>query len=187
MSLAAIVTTVQARRCDDGPMRKMTILAASILGLAATGAHADDVPSRVKPFLKSDEMVVKTAEASLGAGTAILAFTCRDGEAFDGFAVVPVKGKDQRVTLAKLPMDPIQCEMKVLLVANVDKDPAEEVVATFWVLSNGVKAWDNVVLHWNGKAFVRVPALERKLDAKAGPKEPLSEDDVRAALGIKKH
>jgi hypothetical protein len=170
-------------------MQKTAILAASILGLSATGVRADDVPPRAKPFLKADETVVKTAEASLGAGTAMLAFTCRDMEAFDGFAVVPgAKGKgDQRVALPKLPVDPIRCEMKVLLVANVDKDPAEEVVATFWVLSNGVKAWDNVVLHWNGKAFARVPALERKLDKASTGKDPLGEDEVRAALGIKKH
>jgi hypothetical protein len=41
------------------------------------------------------------------------------------------------------------------------------------------------VLDWNGKKFVRLPVLARKRDP--GVRDPgtaLSEDDIRAALGV---
>jgi hypothetical protein len=155
----------------------------------AEDKDTQDVPQRARPFLKGDETRVTTAEAGLGpvADTAMLVFTCETG--FDGFALVPDRKskRDRKLALPKLPSDDIHCELEVLLVANLDKDPADEVVAALHVLDTGVKAWRYVVLHWNGKAFVRVPGLEKKLEAKGQktPQDVLSKDGVRAALGIK--
>jgi hypothetical protein len=176
-------------------MTSMRSLLIQLLLLAFAGAaHADDVPQRALSFLKADETFVTSAEAMLGpaVGTALVAFTCRENDVFEGFALLPggkSKG-DQRVALPKLPFGSIRCEIGVVMAANLDKDPAEEVVVSFHVLRKGVKAWEYVVLHWNGKAFTRVVALERKLEDRANgerySKDSLGEDDVRAVLGVKK-
>ena len=119
---------------------------------------------------------------------------------FSGFALVPdpnAKNGHRKLPLPPLPSGSIVGGIKTALIANLDKDADDELVVQLQVfrsVSNGVDGFaygtvEYAVLDWNGKKFVRVPALENKLAAKMESRETgrtfsLSEEDTRNALGL---
>lgn len=176
------------------------------LVLASTGtARAEDPPAIAKPFLTGEEDQVHTVTGAFGpAKDTTLVFTfSSQADRFSGFALVPdakAPHGQRKLPLPKLPTGSMSGEMTTALVANLDKDADDELVIAFRVFRTVGKAKgdgfsystnEHVVLDWNGKKFVRLPALEKKLAARMDAREEhkasvLSEQDIRAALGVAK-
>ncbi|HUJ60419.1 MAG TPA: hypothetical protein VLX92_18085 [Kofleriaceae bacterium] len=176
-------------------------LATSISVLASLAAlpiaRADDPPAppdSVKPFLSADEAsaYLGTFSGAFGPPGQTLVVTYGDDQ-LHGFALIPsAKAAHgyQRVALPKLSgADDVIPSLGVhqALVANLDKQAGDELVLQYTVLHQA-KLPAYVVLHWNGRAFVRSSALEHKLDRAidANGEKVLSDDQLRAALGVAK-
>ena len=170
-------------------------------------ARADEPeqpPAGAKPFLTGVEENVHTVTGAFGpAKDTMMVFTFNgQGEgSFSGFALVPddkAKHGQRKLALPRLPIGSIEGGIRTALVANLDKDADDELAIAFHVfrtVSDGkgdgfsYGTTEYVVLDWNGKKFVRLPALEKKLVAKMESREsfqssPLSDEDLRAALGV---
>jgi hypothetical protein len=182
-------------------------VASLLLVLACAGtALADDPPSHVAPFLdSSDDGFVHAVTGAFGPAkntTIVVTFNFMGIGQFKGFALVPdAKAKDghRKLALPRLPAGSMSGTSKVALVANLDKDDADELVIEFDIQDSvsgpeGGFSFSTVtyrVLDWDGKQFVRVAALEKKLETKMksraeGKTNPLTEADIRAALGVAK-
>lgn len=177
------------------------------LPVRADDAPEPPVPARARPFVTEDDNQVTTTTGALGpARDTMLVFAYRglmgDGK-FVGFALVPddkAKNGQRKIDLPKLPQGSDSGESAVVLVANLDKDADDEVVVGFRVFRTvrggpgggfSYNTWEYAVLDWNGKKFVRLAKLEKKLSARADAREEhkgsvLSEDEARAALGVAK-
>lgn len=177
-----------------------------LLVLASAGtAYAEDPPSHVAPFLGDTDDNVHTVTGAFGPAkdtTVVVTFNFKGTGSFHGFALVPdakAKHGHRKLALPRLPAGSMDGELKLALTANLDKDADDELVIEFHVQAS-VKSPEGgysygtstyVVLDWDGKQFVRVSALEKKLAAKmdARPEnktDALAEADLRAALGVPK-
>ncbi len=199
---------IRATRCPTSGSQRMTrftinrALAALVI-LACTGtAYAKDPPSSVVPFLGGDEDGVHTVTGAFGSvkdTTVVVTFSLKGVGRFSGFVLVPdarAKQGFRKLPLPKLPAGSNDGEVTTALTANLDKDPEDELVLAFHVFRTAGSAQagysyntvDYVVIDWNGKKFVRVPALENKLrkamDARReNTTQALTEDGIRKALG----
>jgi hypothetical protein len=180
--------------------------ASLLLVLAGTGtALADDPPAHVAPFLGDADDNVRTVTGSFGPAkstTIVVSFDFMGIGQFKGFALVPdakAKHGHRKLALPRLPAGSMSGEHKVALTANLDKDDADEIVLEFGIQDSvsspeGGYSFATVtyrVLDWDGKQFVRAAGLEKKLEARMksraeGKTDPLTEVDIRAALGIAK-
>lgn len=174
-----------------------------VLACAAT-AHADDPPPHVAPFLDDDAHATHVVTGAFGPAkdtTIVVTFNFMGVGSFGGFALVPdakAKHGQRKLALPRLPGGSMDGEMKTGLVANLDKDAEDELVVGLHVM-RGVSsphggytyaAYEYVVLDWDGKKFVRAAALEKKISTRMTAPGPtvteLSEDELRAALGVAK-
>ncbi|HWU87275.1 MAG TPA: hypothetical protein VN253_08370 [Kofleriaceae bacterium] len=177
--------------------------------VCAGAAHADDlsaVPPHVAPFVGQDdfETGVHAVMGAFGPAkdtTVVVTYSIRGAGSFKGFALVPdakAKHGQRQLPLPKLPVGSTSGDMKTALVANLDKDADDELVIQLQVqksVSNpnggySYSAYEYIVLDWDGKKFVRLAGLEKKLDLKAQGSSgaELTEEQVRAVLGVaKKH
>lgn len=180
--------------------------ASLLLVLACTGtALADDPPSHVAPFLGDRDDNVHAVTGAFGPAkntTIVVTFDFMGIGQFKGFALVPdakARNGHRKLALPRLPAGSLSGESKFALVANLDKDDADELVLELGIQDSvgspeGGYSFATVtyrVLDWDGKQFVRVTSLEKKLEAKMqsraeGKTDPLTEADLRAALGIAK-
>ncbi|HEX8110581.1 MAG TPA: hypothetical protein VF516_22775 [Kofleriaceae bacterium] len=184
------------------------VMMALVVALSGT-ARADEAappPDRAKPFLTEDDSHVVTVTGAFGpARDTMMVFAYHGLEGmgrFVGFALVSddkAKHGQRKIELPALPQGSDSGEVAVTLVANLDRDADDEIVVGFRVFRTvrgrqggfSYNTWEYAVLDWNGKKFVRLPALEKKLQARADAREEhkgsvLSEDDARAALGVAK-
>ena len=177
--------------------RVVAPLVALVLASAGT-AHAGGSPAHVAPYLTGEEDGVHVVTGAFGAKdtTVVVIFSLRGRGGFSGFALIPdakAKSGHRKVALPKLPAGAVDGGMRTALVANLDKDPDDELVLGLQVFRNAgggsYGTWEYVVLDGNGKRFVRLPALENKLARKMTSREDpaktdeLTEADVRDALG----
>jgi len=183
----------------------MRTLSALLLVLAGTAAaYADDPPPYVAPFLMKNELSVYTIKGAFGPAkdtTIVATIAMKDPKTLGGFALVPdARAKDgyRKLPLPRLVSGSADGSTATALVANLDKDAADELVLACRVLRAasdgkgngfGYSTYEYVVLDWDGKQFVHLPALEKKLAAKMksrseGPTDALTEADVRSALGL---
>ena len=172
------------------------------LAMSHGRARADAPPDPVAPFLSAHDDMHYTATGAFGPAQdtiVVVTFDLRGAGTFRGFALVPDATSAhgyRKLALPKLPKGSMGGEMRTALVANLDQDPADELVLEFHVdryapspaggYTYGTREY--VVLDWNGKAFVRLYPLEQKL-ARAMKKrelwtEPLTEEQIRSALGL---
>src|SRR5215467_7191173 len=195
--------------CSTMMNRVSVVMVALALALPQP-ARADDLPAphaRAKPFLTGNEDNTLTVVGAFGpAKDTMMVFTFIAMEAhgkFSGFALIPddkAKNGQRKIALPKLPQGSESGEMAATLVANLDKDADDELVVGFRVFRTvrggpgggySYSTWEYAVVDWDGKKFVRLPALEKKLLNKAESREEhktsvLSEADARAALGVAK-
>ncbi|HEX4421403.1 MAG TPA: hypothetical protein VH165_25985 [Kofleriaceae bacterium] len=188
------------------------VLVASVaLGVSGVARAGDDYapppPAHVAPFLAGSEDGVLSVTGAFGPAkdtTIVVTFSMKGEGAFDGFALVPdakAAHGQRKLPLPRLPQGSESGTFHMALTANVDKDPDDEQVIAFRVFRTagnaktggyGYSTWEYAVLDWNGKKFVRLPALEKKLLAKMDAREDhksseLSDADLRAALGLAKN
>lgn len=190
------------------PLHMNRAVGAMLLVLAcARTARADegDPPAYVQPFLDEVAENVRTARGALGPAkdtTIVVSYDLRGATSFRGFALVPdarARGGYRKLPLPRLPAPALDGESRVALIGNLDKDPADEVVLEMHVQKTvgptggfggyTYSAYEYVVIDWDGKQLVRLPALERKLaarmQARAGDTSaPLTDDDLRGLLGL---
>jgi hypothetical protein len=193
---------MEQRACDTAcSMSTIKRWAVPMILLAwTTVASAEETPAFAKPFLTGDEEHVVVATDAFGPATEtsiVITSSLMKTGSFAGFALVPdAAQKDgyRKLPLPALPVGTNDGTMKVALAENLDKDPAKELVVELHVsraaATNTYATYEYVVLDWNGKAFVRVAALEKKLAAamkkgRPDPTAPFEKDELRAALGIK--
>jgi hypothetical protein len=182
------------------------VLASTETVRAEDPENAVAAPARAKPFLAGEEENLITVTGAFGPANdtmMVFSFSRMTGDGtFSGFALVPdakAKHGERKVALPKLPQDSSSGEMNATLVANLDNDADDELVVGFRVFRTvrdhhgggfSYNIWEYAVLDWNRKKFVRLPALEKKLAAKADSREikgsVLTEEDARAALGVTK-
>jgi hypothetical protein len=187
---------------------------AAIIGLVVLAAYAAraDAPPEVQPFLTGDEYGVLAVTGQFGPGTAaggvpketiiVTTFEFRGPGSYHGFALVA----DSKAAhgYRKLPLPPLPSgaelgtdhdgEMKVALVADLDKTPGDELVLQLAIVccpgaSGTWMAVTYVVLHWDGKQFVRVGKLEQQLAKALAAKNtsltnPLTDTELRSALHV---
>jgi hypothetical protein len=158
----------------------------------------------VTPFLGDDSDSAHAVKGAFGPAkdtTIVVTFNSMGAGSFSGFALVPdakAKHGHRKLALPKLPAGSMDGDMKTGLVANLDKDADDELVLGFHV-QRGVSSphgghtygtYEYVVLDWDGKKFVRVAALEKKISTRmtAPGREAteLGEDELRATLGVAK-
>jgi hypothetical protein len=178
-----------------------------ILVLACAGAaHAEPAaaPPHVAPFVGQDEFEygVHAVTGAFGPAkdtTVVVTYSMKGYGSFKGFALVPdakAKHGQRRLPLPKLPVGSTSGDMKTALIANLDKDASDELVIQLQVQKsvsspNGgysYSAYEHIVLDWDGKQFVRLSGLEKKLNLKAQENAgaELTEEQVRAVLGVAK-
>lgn len=180
-------------------------VAATILVLASAGtARAGDPPAHVAPFLTADAENVRVAQGALGPAkdtTIVVSWNLMGVGSFESFALVPdarARNGYRKLAMPRFPVPATDGESQVALIANLDQDPADELVLAVHVMKDMMSptggytysAWEYVVIDWDGKQFVRLPVIEKKLLARmkarseAGSSTPLSDGDLRGALGL---
>lgn len=189
-------------------MKQVAVMMVALVVALSGTARADEAappPERARPFLTEDDDSVVTVTGAFGpARDTMLVFSYRGlmgAGKFVGFALVPddkARHGQRKLEISPLPQSSEDGQVAVMLVANLDKDADDEIVVAFHVFRTvrgreggySYSTWEYAVLDWNGKKFVRRPALEKKLQAKAESREVqstlLSEDEARAALGVAK-
>jgi hypothetical protein len=168
---------------------------------AALGTAVADTPKVVAPFLSGDEESLHVATGAFaGKDSMVVVWWDLMGRGtYPAFGLVPdakAKGGYRKVKVAKLPEGVIDGKIATALAANLDKDPADELVLELRVNRTGPGGMhtygtvEYAVLDWNGTSFVRLGALEAKLATKMKSRkdaeaDPLTEVELRAALGVK--
>ena len=185
----------------------MQYLAALVLALAcSTVARADGAPAAAKPFLTGNEDGVLAVTGAFGPAKdtiLVVTYDMHGAGSYHGFALVPDRKAAHGYRKLALPALPSGAElgsdqdgqMKAALVANLDKQPGDELVLQLAIVCcpGAQGTWMGVtyiVLHWDGHRFVRVAALEKALSravaAKdAGQSQPLTDAELRAALHVR--
>lgn len=179
-------------------------VASMLLVLASAGpALADDPPAHVVPFLGEGAENVRVATGAFGPAketSIVVSWNMMGRGTFESFALVPdarARNGYRKLALPRFPQPANDGESQLALTANLDKDPADEVVLAVHV-QKGVQSklggytystWEYVVLDWDGKQFVRLPVIEKKLDARMKAREGdtsalLTDGDLRGALGL---
>jgi hypothetical protein len=153
---------------------------------AATGAkfvklNDAEIKSLVEPALKPDEVLAHAVfQGNLGPDPkAILALYNRTGgitERFGGFALIPSGGGFSRLELPAFKDQWAEYEITAVILDNLDADEAIEpvIMASYMtgVGPDGAKPlYNNIVVDWDGRSFVRLPAIEEKIDNVGTAKE----------------
>jgi hypothetical protein len=179
-------------------------VASMLLVLASAGtALADDPPAHVAPFLGEGAENVRVATGAFGPAketTLVVSWNMMGRGSFESFALVPdARARDgyRKLAVPRFPTPATDGESQVALTANLDKDPADEVVLALHVMKSvqsklggyTYSAWEYVVLDWDGKQLVRLPVLEKKLEARMKARQEntadlLTDGDLRGALGL---
>lgn len=171
------------------PMIRALLVVAAIGGVAAA-----EVPAHVKPFLSGSEDEVWTA--TVDDVTVVVWWDIMGRGAYKGFGLVvdaKAKGGYRKLALPKLPSGVNEGAMETGLVANLDKDPANELAIALRVTKSGgtytYSAWKYLILDYTGVKIVRAGAAERKIaqamaKRETGASELLGEAELRKVLGI---
>jgi hypothetical protein len=176
------------------------VLGASLFAAPAIAAPVDQaLAAAAAPFVPENEDIVLIEKGALGPSPETLllvTFDLRGRGSFRGFALVPdarAKGGHRKLPLPKLPEGSMEGEASTRLIEDLDRDGARELVlelAVVGAVSSPLggytyKAFRYVVLDWDGKRFVRLPVLEKKLQRKVGEDgQPLPREELRKALGL---
>ena len=178
-----------------------------LLVLASAGtALADDPPAHVAPFLGEVAENVRVATGAFGPAkdtSIVVSYNLMGAGSFESFALVPDARarngyrKLAMLAMPRLPRPALDGESQVALIGDLDKDPADELVLAMHVQravnspmgGHTYSAWEYVVIDWDGKQLVRLPVIEKKLEArmKARPEDPtalLTDGDLRGVLGL---